>query len=98
MRKRDGRLAAAGLLILSACSTATETKTVNREVKVAVPVGCVVNRPQRPQRLLDLRNEAEWALLAPGAKAQAIRAQAGARMTYSDQLEAATAGCDDAGD
>ncbi|MEZ0495386.1 hypothetical protein [Sphingomonas sp. IW22] len=60
---------------------------------VAVAVGCVVNRPARVTPLRELVPAAQWAARAPGAKAQAVRAQAGRRMNHADALDAATRAC-----
>lgn len=66
-----------------------------REAMVPVSVGCVVSRPA-PVPALSVRVEPSiWATLAPGAKAQAIAAQAGERMNYEDSLRASTSGCRD---
>jgi hypothetical protein len=35
----------------------------------------------------------DWAARAPGAKAQAVRAQTGVRMNYEDRERAATSAC-----
>jgi hypothetical protein len=63
----------------------------------AVPVatGCVAEggKPERPQTLKERYTAEQWAALPPGSKAEAIAAQAGKRLNYEDELNAATAGC-----
>ncbi len=96
MRSRIGFVATAGLLIAGCAGQAPEPKIVLKPVPVATPVGCVVGRPDAPQTLAERVSDDVWASLAPGAKARAVEAQAGARMNYEDALAAATSGCKDA--
>lgn len=98
MRAHFGRVVSVGLLTLAACKTvpAPEPQIVYKEVKVAVSVGCVVDRPATVTPLRGRIHEQQWRALAPGAKAAAVQAQAGERMNYQDKLAAATSGCRDA--
>jgi hypothetical protein len=63
----------------------------------AVPVaaGCVAEggKPQPPRPLKGRYTPEQWGAMPPGAKAQAVAAQAGHRMNFEDQLAASTAGC-----
>lgn len=96
MRSRIGFVATAGLLIAGCAGQTPEPQIVLKPVPVATPVGCVVGRPDKPQTLAERVPDETWAALAPGAKARAVEAQAGARLNYEDALEAATSGCKDA--
>lgn len=99
MRIRNERAAAAGLLILlSACASAPkpEPEAGVRTYPEAVAIGCVKDRPERPQSLLERFSDEVWARLAPGAMARAVEAQGGERLNYEDRLSAATAGCKEA--
>ena len=81
---------------LSACAAqlpAPEPTTVYRDAPIAVAAGCVVDRPAPIVPLRDRVPPAEWAARAPGAKAQAIAAQAGRRMNHQARTDAATSGC-----
>jgi len=83
---------------LSACAThapAPEPSIVYRDAAIAVPVGCVVDRPAPVLPLRARVAPAEWRTRAPGAKAQAIAAQAGRRMNHQTRTDAATSGCTD---
>lgn len=91
MRSRIGPLACAGLLVLSGCATTERIRY--KEARVAVSAPCVVNRPERAPSLLTSHPDAIWKAMPPGAKAGAVEARAGERMTYTDNLETATAGC-----
>ncbi|MGR6329200.1 hypothetical protein ACU5AX_09050 [Sphingomonas sp. XXL09] len=86
---------ASSLLLLAACAgrTKVEPEIQYREAAVAVAVGCVVDRPAPVAPLNQQVPAAEWAARAPGAKAQAMRAQAGRRLNYEDRLAASTASC-----
>ena len=85
------------LLAVSACADtsrpASEPRVVYQQVKVAVPVGCVVNAPPKVVSVRDQDLQPPWDQRALGAKAETIKAQAGERMNYESKLEAATAGC-----
>lgn len=91
-------LMAGAAALLSGCATPGEQppEIVYKEVKVAVATGCVVDRPEEVQPLNKRIPADTWASLAPGAKAQAVKAQAGDRLNYEDELRAATAGCPEA--
>ncbi|MBB4617896.1 hypothetical protein [Sphingomonas abaci] len=81
---------------LSACAGRTPTPEptiVYRDAPIAVAAGCVVDRPAPVVPLRDRVPPAEWAARAPGAKAQAIAAQAGRRMNHQARTDAATSGC-----
>lgn len=81
---------------LSACAGRTpapEPTIVYRDAAVAVAAGCVVDRPAPIVPLRERVPPAEWAARAPGAKAQAIAAQAGRRMNHQARTDAATSGC-----
>ena len=83
---------------LSACAgqmPAPEPSIVYRDAAVAVPVGCVVDRPAPIVPLRERVAPAEWRTRAPGAKVQAIAAQAGRRMNHQTRTDAATSGCTD---
>lgn len=81
---------------LSACAgraPAPEPTIIYRDAPIAVAAGCVVDRPAPIVPLRDRVSPAEWAARAPGAKAQAIAAQAGRRMNHQARTDAATSGC-----
>lgn len=81
---------------LSACvgrTPAPEPTIVYRDAAVAIAAGCVVDRPAAIVPLRDRVPPAEWAARAPGAKTQAIAAQAGRRMNHQTLSDAATSGC-----
>lgn len=84
-------------LLLFGCahapSTPPEPAVVFREVKVAVPTGCVVDKPGEVKPLNQQVTADQWNALAPGAKAEAVAAQAGTRLNYEDRLRASTSGC-----
>ncbi|MDR6128776.1 hypothetical protein QE361_003210 [Sphingomonas sp. SORGH_AS802] len=85
---------------LSACAAqlpapAPEPSIVYRDAAVAVPVSCVVDRPAPVVPLRERVAPAEWRTRAPGAKVQAIAAQAGRRMSHQTLSDAATSGCTD---
>lgn len=86
---------ASSLMLLAACAhaPAVEPTVQYRDAAVAVAVGCVVDRPTPPVPLASRISPAEWAARAPGAKAQAVRAQAGSHMNYEDRERAATSAC-----
>lgn len=87
------RAAAIGLLIaLAGCKTA-EPDNAPRFYPAAVAVGCVKDRPSRPQSLAERISDAEWEQMPPGSQARAVQAQAGYWMNYRDRLEGATSGC-----
>lgn len=89
-------IVAAIVCFLAGCKTVDTVPDPKVEVhvaKVAIPTPCVVNRPAEPPRLRDQIPATNWAGIAPGAKAQAVKAQAGARMNYEDELRAATSHC-----
>jgi hypothetical protein len=90
---RASLIGVASLGLLAACTHTSEPERVYKELPVAVAVGCVKDRPARPQSLAERIPDAEWDALAPGAMARAVQAQAGDRLNYEDRLEAATAGC-----
>ena len=97
MRNGLGRIVLCGLLasaVLAGCKSApVDPKVEYRTANVAVAVGCVVNAPAKPPAINTLIPQDTWKSLAPGAKSQAVKAQAGERMNYQDQLEASTSGC-----
>lgn len=68
-----------------------------KPLSFAVPVsaGCVAatGRPEKPQPLNRRYTAEQWAALAPGAKANAVAAQGGARLNFEDEDSAATTGC-----
>lgn len=87
------------LALLAGCSAAfperpPEIRYV--QVPVAVPVGCVRDRPAPVVPLNRQITREEWQARAPGAKAATIERQAGERMNNSDRLQAATGACPDA--
>ena len=87
-------LAIAGSLSACAAQLPTPEPTiVYRDAPIAVAAGCVVDRPAPVVPLRDRVPAAEWAARAPGAKAQAIAAQAGRRMNHQTRTDAATSGC-----
>lgn len=89
-------LVAGSFAMLAGCKTVeAEPKIEYRTANVAVAAPCVVNRPEKPAALKDYVLPETWAALAPGAKAQALKAQAGERLNYEGSLEAATSGCPD---
>jgi len=87
---------ASSLVLLAACAgrpPRVEPTVEYREAAVAIATGCVVDRPAPVTPLSSRVPAGEWARRAPGAKAQAVRAQAGQRLNYEDALRASTAGC-----
>ena len=84
---------AGGLSACAAHAPAPEPSIVYRDAAVAVPVGCVVDRPAPIVPLRERVAPAEWRTRAPGAKVQAIAAQAGRRMNHQTRTDAATSGC-----
>jgi hypothetical protein len=87
---------ASSLVLLAACAGRTpapEPEIRYQDVPVAIATGCVVDRPTPPASLSSRVPAAEWTRRALGAKAQAVRAQAGQRMNYEDALAASTSGC-----
>ncbi len=88
---------ASSLLLLAGCigRSASEPVIQYREAAVAVAAGCVADRPAPPVPLNARIPAAEWAARAPGAKAQAVRAQAGVRLNHEDRQAAALSGCGD---
>jgi hypothetical protein len=86
---------ASSLVLLAACAhrPAAEPAIQYREAAIAVTVGCVVDRPAPVAPLKTTVPAATWAARAPGAKAQAVRAQAGRRLNYEESLAASTSGC-----
>ena len=86
---------ASGLSACAAHAPAPEPSIVYRDAAVAVPVGCVVDRPAPVVPLRERVAPAEWRIRAPGAKVQAIAAQAGRRMNHQTRTDAATSGCTD---
>lgn len=82
---------------LTGCATPEpETRVEYKTVSVPVSVGCVVDRPVPVRPLNEQIAPGQWGALAPGAKAEAVKSQAGERMNYSDELEASTSGCKNA--
>lgn len=88
-------IALAFLFALAACATspAPEARVEYRTANVAVAAGCVSNAPAEVVPLKQRIPDDQWKALAPGAKAEATKAQAGERMNYEDQLRAATRAC-----
>jgi hypothetical protein len=84
---------------LAACGGggARPAALAEKPMPYAVPVdaGCIGDkgRPTPPEPLNRRYTAEQWAALAPGAKAAAVAAQAGARLNYEDEDRAATAGC-----
>ncbi|MCH4893369.1 hypothetical protein GO308_09635 [Sphingomonas sp. SFZ2018-12] len=94
---RYALMASSVLLALAGCTKAvTKERTVDRDVYVPVPVGCVLNRPASVTPLRQLYTEPQWAALAPGARGQALRAQGNERLNHEQAQEAALSGCKDA--
>lgn len=84
------------VLLLSGCGAKPERpKASFNTIPVAVATSCVdpKGRPAVPPTLKQRYTAEQWASLPPGAKAQAVAAQAGARLNYEDEDRAATAGC-----
>jgi hypothetical protein len=75
------------LILLAGC--ASQTVTVPREVKVAVPVPCVSERPQKPA----LRTEAELLAMDRYRRTLAAWSDLRAYEAYSAELEAVVEGC-----
>ncbi|WP_066550771.1 hypothetical protein [Sphingomonas sp. CCH15-F11] len=85
------------LLLLASCAgPRIEERIVYRDVSVPVPVGCVVNRPEPVTPLRRRYSGPQWAALAPGARAHALRAQGNERLNHEQAQEAALSGCGDA--
>jgi hypothetical protein len=82
-------------LSLAACSTPQPdvSRIEYRTANVAVSAGCVVDPPAVPVPLKQGYTDEQWNALAPGAKAEALKAQAGERLNYEDRLRAASSGC-----
>lgn len=90
-------LCAVLLIALAACAGQTsEPKVEYRTEYVAVSTGCVVDKPEALVPLKEQIAPEQWARMAPGAKAEAVKAQAGYRMNYLDELLASTSGCKNA--
>jgi len=87
------------VLTLTACagSSLQTDRPKDEPVKYGVPIatGCIGEdgRPAIPGPLKSRYTQEQWDALAPGAKANAVAAQAGTRMNYEDEDRAATAGC-----
>lgn len=82
------------LCLLAGCGgTAPRPEVHYKTVPVVVTAPCVVDRPEKPTGLKAIIPDEQWAQMPTGAKAQAVKAQAGRRLNYEDRLEAATAGC-----
>lgn len=88
---------ASSLASLAACAgrPALEPVIQYREAAVAVSAGCIADRPTSPVPLNVRVPAAEWKARAPGAKAQAIRAQAGLHLNHEERQAAALSGCGD---
>lgn len=86
------------VFLLSGCAHVSEAPptVVYKEAKVAVSAGCVVDRPEPVKPMNQQVSKEQWDALAPGAKAQAVKAQIGERLNYEDNLRASTSGCPDA--
>lgn len=100
MLKRSLAFAAlvmAAILIASCAGDHHAAAASERPAPFAVPVsaGCVAatGRPEKPQPLNRRYTAEQWAALAPGAKANAVAAQGGARLNFEDEDSAATTGC-----
>jgi len=94
MRRSTSFIALASSLVLAACTGRASSPEVRIEtVPVAVPAPCVVSRPYKPVPLKDRIAATEWAKRPAGAKAQALVAQGGTRLNYTDALAASTSGC-----
>ena len=100
MRYTRTAFSLAAALIVSACANhisairpAVEEKPV--EVVVAVATGCIATkgRPAPVKPLKSTLTLEQWKKLAPGAKAEAIKAQSGTRLNYEDTDRAATSAC-----
>lgn len=90
-------LCAVLLIALAGCKTTPVEPEIRYEtVYVPVSVGCVVDKPAPVRPLNEQIAPEQWGALAPGAKAEAVKAQAGDRLNYSDELEASTSGCKNA--
>lgn len=91
------RLALCAVFLIAGCNGQTpEPKVEYQVVNVPVSVGCVVDKPEALVPLNKQIAPEQWENMAPGAKAEAIKAQAGYRMNYSDEFEASTSGCKNA--
>jgi len=86
------RIALAALL-LGGCQT--ETVYRDRPVEVAVPVTvpCVTTRPQPVVPLRERVPDAEWQAMDARQKSAWVARQGLDRMTYGEDLDAATGGC-----
>lgn len=86
-------------LALAACATTQPrppiVETVTVEVPVPVATGCIATggRPAPVKPLNEQTARDDWYKLAPGAKANAVKGQAGDRMNNADLDRAATSGC-----
>jgi len=69
---------------------------VYKEKTVAVAVGCVVDKPAPVVPLNQQTGADGWGAMAPGSKAEAVRAPAGRRLNYEDRLTSSVKGCPDA--
>lgn len=85
----------AGLVALTGCSSKTDPEVRIEKVPVPVLAPCVApaGRPTTVTPMKDHVPASQWAHLAPGAKAQAVKAQAGEHLNYEDKLRAATSAC-----
>jgi len=82
-------IAIPALLLASCGSTVVKDRPVRVEVPVTVP--CALERPQKPVPLVE--QTPGWDSLDVRQKAAAVGKWALELLTYSEQLEAATAGC-----
>lgn len=62
-------------------------------VVVAVPCVSAQGKPDKVVPLNERMTRKQWDAKPTGAKAQAVRGQAGRRLNYEDELAASTAGC-----
>lgn len=100
MRSRFGLVVLVWLLtagatsLLAGCQHVQPEKQIEyRTATVAVSAPCVVDPPQRVTPLNQQMTPDQWNARAPGAKAEAVKAQAGDRLNYEDRQAASTSGC-----
>lgn len=92
-------ITASSLIALAACHTGVEVRPqpekVPVEVLMPVATGCIAEtgRPDPPTPLNAKVDEQAWTAMPIGAKAEAVRAQAGRHLNYEDEERAATSTC-----
>ena len=95
MTLASSTLMAVALGSIAGCAHTPEQVIVEKpvEVKVPVPVPCVVNKPSEPGSLRDKVDRTTWSYMTTDQREKLVGAQALDRKAYGDALTAETAGC-----